>query len=89
MKFRQHYGRTIDDSMETVVEVADYAALLDHLRALAAPWPTFPPINEKTISIKKYWRDERIGWLDQHIVTLVDYGVLGYTDGPAAPKDGT
>ncbi|MFZ2509085.1 MAG: hypothetical protein WAW79_11515 [Steroidobacteraceae bacterium] len=81
MQFREHRG-SLDNSMETVVELADHAALMDHLRALAKPWPTFPPINEKTVSVVPYCRDERIGW-DTHIVRLVGYGVLGYTDGPA------
>lgn len=81
MKFREH-RRLLDESMETVVELADYNALLDHLRKSAAHWPTHPPVTAETVRIEPYGRDERIGW-DTHIVTLKDYGVLGFTDGPA------
>jgi hypothetical protein len=66
--------------MATMVEVADHAALLDHIRTLAEPWPTFPPMTSETVHIKPYGRDERTGW-DTYIVTLDGYGVLGFTDG--------
>jgi hypothetical protein len=82
MKFREHRGG-LAESMQTVVEVADHAALLAHIRKLAELWPTFPPVNEKTVQIKPYGYDARIGW-HTHIVTLDNYGVLGFTDGPVA-----
>lgn len=77
MKFREHRS-TLSGSMATMVEVADYAALLDHVRKLL--WPTFPPVTSEMVHIKPYGWDERIGW-DTHIVTLDGYGVLGFTDG--------
>jgi hypothetical protein len=80
MKFREHKG-SLSESMKTVVEVADHTALLEHIRALAAPWPTFPPVSADTVHIERHCYDERIEW-DNYIVTLDGYGVLGYTDGP-------
>lgn len=79
MKFREHRG-DLAESMETVVELPDHAALLEHIRKLAEPWPTFPSVTAETVHIEPCGRDERIGW-NTHIVTLDGYGVLGFTDG--------
>ena len=78
MKFREHRGG-LDESMATLVEVPDRAALLEYLRKLAEPWPTFPPISSETVHIEPYIWDSRIGW-NTHIVTLDGYGVVGFTD---------
>jgi hypothetical protein len=78
MRFREHRG-SLADSMKTVVEVADHESLLEHIRRLAQPWPTFPPVTVETVHIRPYGWDERIQW-DTHIVTLDGYGVLGFTD---------
>lgn len=80
MKFREHRGG-LAESMDTVIEVSDGEALLEHVRNLAQRWPTFPAITAETVHVEPYGRDERIGW-DTHIVTLDGYGVLGFTDGP-------
>jgi hypothetical protein len=81
VKFREHRGG-LSESMKTVVEVADHAALLEHIRRkFAEHWPTFPPVTAETVHIKPYCYDERIEW-NSHIVTLDGYGVLGFTDGP-------
>ncbi len=80
MKFREHRGG-LSASMQTVVEVADHAALLEHIAKLLQPYPTAPPVTADTVHIKPYCYDERIEW-DNHIVTLDGYGVLGFTDGP-------
>jgi hypothetical protein len=66
--------------MTTVVELADPTALLDHIRKLAEPWPTFPAVTRETVHIHPYGYDPRIGW-DTHMVTLDGYGVLGFTNG--------
>lgn len=84
MKFREHRG-SLAESMETVVVLADHEALLDHIRKLAEPWPTFPPVSPETVHIKPYGPDKRIDW-DTHIVTLDGYGVLGFTDGPGPDR---
>ena len=81
MKFREHRGG-LGESMKTVVEVADFAALLTHMRKLAQPWPTMPPINATTVHIIPYLYDARIGW-DTYLVRLDGYGPFGFTDGPA------
>lgn len=79
MKFRQHRGG-FDESMATYVDLADRAALLDHMRKLLAPYPTAPPVTEETVEIKPYYGiDKRNGW-DTHIVILKDYGPFGFTD---------
>jgi hypothetical protein len=81
VKFREHRGG-LAESMQTVVEVEDFNALLDHLHKLAEPWqPNVPPMNADTVHVEPYGGvDERIGW-DTYIVTLKGYGVLGFTDG--------
>ena len=81
MKFREQRGG-YDDSMATSVEVDDFDGLLAHIRKLAEPWPTFPPVTRETVHIKPYSGvDPRNGW-NTHIVTLDAYGVLGFTDQP-------
>lgn len=80
MKFRQHRGG-LDESMETVVELADRTALIAHCRALLAPWPTAPEVTEQTLKVSAYGYDPRIQW-DTHLVFLEGYGVMGYTDSP-------
>ncbi len=76
MKFREHlkfreHRFSLADSLETQVEITDLDDLLRHLRTIVEPWPTVPPINEKTVHIKPYYDDDQI-------VTLDDYGVLGF-----------
>lgn len=79
MKFREHRGQ-LGDSMETVKELPDRAALIDHLYA------SFPqPLNFENIKIEPYFMepDVRIDWDQTYIVTLDGIGVIGFTDGPA------
>ncbi len=79
MKFREHRGG-LEDSMATTVEIDGMDGLLSHIRKLAEPWPTFPPVTSQTVHIEPYGGvDQRTGW-DTHIVTLDGYGVLGFTD---------
>jgi hypothetical protein len=71
--FREHRGDHAA-SLATLVELAnDGDALLDHLRKLAAPWPTFPPVTPETVRLVPYVAGVRL-------VTLDDYGVVGYLD---------
>jgi hypothetical protein len=79
MKFREHKGG-LDESMDTVVEVADRDALVQHVRKLMAPWGF--ELDDSKLKVKPYAKDDRIGWPDTHLVTLEGYGVLGYTNGP-------
>jgi hypothetical protein len=86
VKFREHRGG-YDDSMATAVDVADRAALVAHVKTLLAPFCWAGNI-EAGLRIAAYgdargrpYKDPRNGWLT-HVVTLKDYGVLGFTDGP-------
>lgn len=79
MKFREHRG-TLDDSMATVVDLPDREALIAHCWTLLGPFKHL--FKEADLKVKPYCMDQRIGW-NTHIVTLANYGVLGFTDGPA------
>lgn len=74
MKFRWHRGLLVD-SMATVVDVANLAALVEILNDGGIP--------PGKIEIKPYGPDLRIGWTDQHMVK-VDGFVAGFTDGAFA-----
>jgi hypothetical protein len=80
MKFREH-RRFLDEAMETVVEVADRAALVEHIRTLLEPWGR--TVTDGDLVIAPYAHDDRIGW-DTYIVTIKGYGVIGFTNGPLA-----
>jgi hypothetical protein len=78
MKFREHRG-SLADSMCTVVDVADRAALIALIRErLDAFHFTFP---DDALKIAPYAADSRNG-RDTHIVTIDKYGVAGFTNGP-------
>lgn len=74
VKFREHRG-SLAESMKTEVDVEGLDGLLAHIRKLAEPWPTFPPVTSETVRVSPY--GFVTGW---HIVTLDGYGVLGFTD---------
>jgi hypothetical protein len=88
MKFRQHRG-SLQASMETVVELADKAALIKYLRVLLNDWNktlpdvdiNFPRIEADSVHVKHYAYDERTKW-ETHIVVIDHYGPVGFTDGP-------
>jgi hypothetical protein len=74
MIFREHRG-ALADSIASRVELPDSLdALIDHMRKLAEPWPTMPPITRETVSVER-WHD------DIALVVLNDYGVFGYVSG--------
>jgi hypothetical protein len=86
MKFREHRG-SLADSMKTVVEVRNKEELVEHIRKLFSPYvgdfqfdkikvePYGPPYTPVVY-------DQRIGW-HTYLVTMPEYGVIGWTDGPA------
>jgi len=77
MKFRQHRG-SLADSMATVVELRDRAALAEYCRELLRPYAfEFP---DEALKIVPYSSDARIGWDPQSLVTIEGYGVMGMTD---------
>lgn len=78
-RFREHRGG-LADSMATTVEVHTRAELIAHIKKLLSLFDVHFRFDE--IEVKPYGGyDERIGW-NNHIVTMPDYGVLGFTDGP-------
>ena len=84
MKFREHRGM-LDDSMKTVVDVADRAALVSLLQTqLQLCGFAF---NDEDLKIEPYGYDKRIDW-NTHIVTIKGYGVIGFTDGPVSKSEG-
>ena len=85
VKYRPHRG-SLDKAMAEVVEVADLAALVAHMRKSVETWYPFDqlPTVENT-KVEPYAYDERIHW-DTHIV-LVDGSPWGFTDGPLRHDD--
>jgi hypothetical protein len=84
-KYRPHRG-SLDKAMAEVVEVADFPALVAHMRKTAPDW--YPPEELPTVentTVEPYgdsrtrW-DSRIGW-NTHVVK-VNGSVWGFTDGP-------
>lgn len=84
MRYREH-RRFLDESLETVQEFPDKAALIAYLRKDLA-W-AMVHLDESKLTIEPYpdlahCYDERCGW-NTYIVHLKGFGVLGFTDGPA------
>ena len=63
--------------MKTVVELADKAALVEHLRE---QYGDFEPVSDARVKVEWYAYDSRIDW-QTYIVTLNE-GAVGFTDGP-------
>ena len=81
MKLRQHRGG-YSESMATTVDIEPTRpALLQAI--LASGLIGIPePLTEDHLGVTQSMRvDPRNGW-DTHIVTIKDWGVYGYTDGP-------
>lgn len=79
MKFREHRGG-LNESMQTVVELPDRAALVAYVDKLLQPF--YVESVAERLLIEPYGRDPRIGWEQLYIVKLPGYGVVGFTDGP-------
>ena len=71
LKFRFHRGG-LDESMATVVDFASLAELVSIINDAG-----FEPGK---LAVKPYGPEDRIGWPDQHIVT-VDGHAVGFTSG--------
>jgi hypothetical protein len=92
VKFRQHRGG-LAESMQTVVEIKDRAALVAYAFKLLAPFYFREEDVAAGLNVEPYgcqaggppMYDKRTGW-HTYIVTLKGYGVLGFTDGPC-PSD--
>lgn len=79
MKFREHKG-SLADSMETLVELPDRAALIARLAALLRPYRF--KVTDKIVKIELYTPrpDNRIGWARTYLITVKGYGVIGMAD---------
>jgi hypothetical protein len=83
MKFREHRGG-LAESMATLVDLPDRAALVEHCRKLLHPFRF--QFDAATLEVRPYCigrGDDRIGWKEVHVVTIKGYGVIGFTDGEA------
>jgi hypothetical protein len=72
--FRCQRG-SLEESLKTMVEIGSRGELVAHLRRALAPLP----VSNKSISVRYYGFDERIGW-PTYLVT-VKGEVAGFTDG--------
>lgn len=77
-KFRPHRG-TLDEAMSEVFHLRTKNELLHRFQDRLRPYGV--EVTSEKLMIKPYGFDERINW-DTYIVTLEDFGVLGFTDGP-------
>ena len=77
MLYRDHRGG-LAESMQTVVELKDRAALDQHIAGLLKPWGRV--VTPDQIKSSWYCQDPRIGW-DTWMITVDDYGVIGFTNG--------
>ena len=77
MKFREHRG-LLAESMETVVDLEGFDALVAYLAEKFKPWGV--EVTPELVKAEKYGGfDTRIGW-DTWIV-MVDGAAVGFTDG--------
>lgn len=78
-RYRDHRG-SLAESMETMRTVSTRDDLIAYLREDLGKWSfTFP---DDAVHIEPYYPDNRIGWEKSYIVTVENFGVVGYTDGP-------
>ena len=67
--------------METQIEIEPTLADLVVLIKQSFADDLSIQFKKKQIHVKPYGYDDRINW-DTHIVTIDEYGVFGFTDGP-------
>lgn len=80
MRLREHRF-TLDESMKTVIEIEPTLdALVDSMKEkLRDLWH----FEKSDVSVEYYCFDKRIMW-SCWIVTIKDFGVYGFTDGPVS-----
>tara|TARA_B100000700_G_scaffold311500_2_gene393718 strand:+ start:158746 stop:159288 length:543 start_codon:yes stop_codon:yes gene_type:complete len=76
--FRPHRPN-LEGSLELAVEVSSKEALVDAIKKRYSFLTV--PVTVESLEFKEYGYDERINW-DTQVVTLKDYGVLGFTSKP-------
>ena len=79
MKFRPHRG-SLADAMVECVDVEGRTGLIEHLKKTAPS--SGPKFDADRFAAKPYGGDDdRIGWKNVHIVTVPDWGVVGFCEG--------
>lgn len=82
-KFRSHRGG-LSEAMAEMQTFQNREELITHIKKELAEVNQNYIVSKHTVEIKPYTYDERIGW-NTYMVTLKEYGVFGFTDGPVAP----
>jgi hypothetical protein len=79
MKFRPHRG-SLAAAMAECVDVDGRAGLIEHLKKTA---PEFgPAFDAERFNAEPYGGDDsRIGWKDVHVITVHNWGVVGFCEG--------
>lgn len=77
MRYREHRGG-LEESVRTTVEVDTKRDLLKLVNSIF--WENF---TEDQLKIRKYTEngDPRIGWVKLSIVSIEDFGVVGWLEG--------
>jgi hypothetical protein len=80
--FREHRG-SLDESMKTVIEIeptkeALRALVVERFKQLGIVWLIR---DRDQVRVDRQGFDERTGW-DTHIVTVDNWGPVGFTSGP-------
>jgi len=83
IKYRDHRG-SLAESMATVQEFEKREGLIKYLKYDMKGFSV--PFKAEDLKIEKYMFDERIGW-DTFIVTIENFGVVGFTNGYLQPTD--
>lgn len=80
MQFREHRAGQ-EESIKTLIAVADRDALIKHLRAVCK----FPFFEVAALRIEPYSEtpDKHAGWRRTLIVTIEGWGVVGFADSPS------
>lgn len=75
--FREHRG-SLDESMETCIIINSFDQLYKIIRDELSP---YIKVNKRDVTVEYYCNDTRINWPNTHIVTVQNFGVIGYTSG--------
>lgn len=81
IQLREHRGG-LEDSMQTLVLVADRDELVRYCLNVLDMWVINPPFTAKDVHIVEYspYADHRIGWKRTSLVLIDKWGVFGMTD---------
>ena len=79
MLFREHRG-SLTEAMKTLVKLEDRETLIKHCQVLLKPYNIH--FDQTSLNVSPYYMqlDIRTGWKQTYIVTILGYGVIGFTD---------